>query len=75
MVKGLPQMSMEYIRNYYGVPAHLGGRVRYAGDPAGAIEGLITGTNGPHLLVQFDDAKHPSVLHPTWRIEYLGEAE
>jgi hypothetical protein len=66
-------MSLKYIRDYYGVPAEEGVRIRYTGDPSGTVDGTITGTNGPHLLVKFDDAPGNSVLHPKWEVEYLTD--
>jgi len=65
--------NFEYIRRYYGVPAEEGARIRYTGDPDGAFNGTITGTNGPHILVRFDDSPGNSVLHPTWEVSYLTE--
>lgn len=61
-------MSMQRIRDYYGVPAKRGMRVIVDGKP-----GIITGTTrGPmHLRVRFDHApKHTIPTHPTWEVEY-----
>lgn len=61
--------GIHYIRRYYGVPAKIGGRVKYEGR-----EGVITGTSGPHLIMRPDDRKRKGerlILHPTWRVEYL----
>lgn len=64
-------MSLDYIRDHYGVPAQLEGRIRFTwsgwlGDPAGTI----VGADGPHLQVLFDSGELGN-LHPTWEIEYL----
>lgn len=56
---------MDYIRNYYGVPAKRGGRVTYQGNP-----GTITGHSGPHLKVRLDGEKHSGIYHPM-DLEYL----
>jgi hypothetical protein len=57
----------EYIRNTYGVPAQVGGRVIYD-DKQGTIRGA---TN--HLVVQMDGEKKHVRLHPTWEIAYLAD--
>lgn len=62
-----------YVRSYYGVPAHKGGRIRfhYNGE-----DGTIVGFDGQYLVVAWDSsageaAKAASRLHPTWKVEYL----
>lgn len=58
-------MSMEYVRRTYGVPAKRGARVTADGRP-GAI------TSADHRLrILLDGDKHPTIWHPTWRIDYL----
>jgi hypothetical protein len=64
-------MSLQYIRDYYKVPAVLGNRVRYTGDPAAPVNGTITGAQDSRLRVLFDGEKRPSILHPTWEVKYL----
>ncbi|HEY1029777.1 MAG TPA: hypothetical protein VGE28_19360 [Pseudomonas sp.] len=59
-------MSLEYIRNYYGVPAKKGGRVNAYGKP-----GTITGARNAHLLIKLDSEQHSNSYHPTDGIEYL----
>ena len=56
----------EYLRNAYGVPAHIGGHVRVEGRP-----GVIKGATH-HLKVLFAGDKKPKFCHPTWRITYLN---
>lgn len=63
-------MSMDYIRDTYGVPAKLGGRVRYTG-AAPHREGAITGTRNAHLLIRLDGDKQARPYHPTWELTYL----
>ena len=67
-------MSMEYIRDYYRVPAKRGGRVKYTGQ-ANPKEGTIVGSNGGHLKIRLDGEEHAWTFHPTWEIEYLEDAE
>lgn len=66
-------MSMQYIRDYYKVPAKRGARIRWTGAVnSGYIEGTIIGSTGQYIRVRFD--KEPSrtlTLHPMWKVEYL----
>ena len=69
------EMSMDYIRRTYGVPARRGSRVLYTG---GGIDeyGTIISSKGGRLRVRLDlpslrGKKITYTLHPTWRIEYL----
>ncbi|AEK09791.1 hypothetical protein PBI_PATTYP_72 [Mycobacterium phage PattyP] len=57
-------MSMEWVRQAYGVPARRGGRVRFFG-----TEGTITSASH-YLRVRTDDGRR-LLLHPTWEVEYL----
>ncbi|MEM9597413.1 MAG: hypothetical protein AAGD06_24300 [Acidobacteriota bacterium] len=50
-------MSLEYIRNYYRVPAHRGVRVTYDGRP-----GVVTGS---HVLVRLDGESASKPYHPS----------
>lgn len=63
-------MSMEYIRNFYSVPAKRGGRIRFTGWST-PREGKIVGSRQQYLLVRFDHLKRPQTLHPTWEVTYL----
>lgn len=67
-------MSMQDIRETYGVPAKRGARIAYSGSNAlGRALGTIVAARGLYLRVRMDDG-HPSELvtmHPTWHIEYL----
>ena len=60
-------MSMQYIRDYYDVPAKRGGRVRWMGHYIGEI----VGTRGPHLRIRLNGEKAIRSYHPTWNIDYL----
>lgn len=64
-------MSLEYIRQYYNVPAYEGQRVTYCGDPA-----VIVGGSAQYLTLQFDgkDTADTGCYHPTWEIVYIGQA-
>lgn len=64
-------MSMEFIRNTYGVPAMRGGRVEYTGGET-PKRGTITSTNGAYLCVRIDGLKHSAHFHPTWKLNYLS---
>ena len=61
---------LAYIREYYGVDAEVGKRVRYTGDRA-PVEGEIVGARGGYIRVRLDNYKVPLRFHPTWRMEYL----
>ena len=68
-------MSMDYIRQAYGVPAKEGGRVKYTGDgKAGPQLGTITGARGCYLLIRLDGEDRSEPYHPTWKLEYLDTA-
>lgn len=62
----------QYVRDHYGVPAFIGRRVRYTGGTE-VRDGRITGFDGAHLLIRFDDETRSTGnrFHPTWMIEYL----
>lgn len=63
-------MSLEYIRDHYGVPARRGGRIRYTGLAWPAV-GTIVAARGQYLRVRFDGDSEIHTLHPTWKVEYL----
>ena len=67
-------MSTTYIRQHYRVPAEVGVRISYYGDPDGVRRGVIVPGSTHHLAVQFDDAPTGVIswLHPTWEVEYEG---
>jgi hypothetical protein len=71
-------MSLEYIRNYYGVPAKRGARIRYTDGRGVARTGRITAARSARILVLLDEPgpDYPArvVLHPTWQVEYLPSA-
>lgn len=65
-------MSIDHIRESRGVPAKVGGRVRYTGSADGVPrEGKIVGTRGGYLLIRLDGQKHSQSFHPTWKLEFL----
>lgn len=64
-------MSMEYIRNYYRVPAKRGGRVR---STYWKKDGTIKGTDGAYLRILFDGESEVGTYHPTWELVYLTNA-
>ena len=62
--------ELQYIRDYYRVPAAIGGRVKYTGGK-GTRYGTITGVRNHYLLVRLDGNTYPHVFHPTWELHYL----
>jgi len=64
--------SLQYIRDYYEVPAKLGGRVIY-NVPASSEEfnGTIVGAQNAHVLVQLDGETDARPYHPTWNLIYV----
>lgn len=70
-------MSLQYIRETYGVPAKRGGRVRFTPENGKKPwEGRITSADGAYLRIFRDgDVKtYPAPFHPTWGITYLENA-
>ena len=65
-------MSMQSIRDRYGVPAKRGGRIRYTGSFPPQY-GTIVAAKGDRLRIRLDGWKHRKEFHPTWEIEYLEE--
>lgn len=65
-------MTMEYIRESYGVPAKRGARVEYTGDGTRSM-GTICGADGARLRIRLDGDKRPRTFHPTWMIRYLTQ--
>lgn len=67
-------MSLQYIRDTYGVPAKKGERVAFDEKdcpPLTGREGVITGASGPHVMVRFDGVKHAVPCHPK-ALRYLS---
>lgn len=64
-------MSLEYIRNAYGVRAFRGVRVRYTPEDSPPALGVIVGSRNQYLRVKFDAVPGYLTLHPTWALEYL----
>ena len=52
-------MSLEYIQEYYGVPAKKGGKVTYKGVP-----GKIVGYSGPHIKIKLEGESKGRPYHP-----------
>ena len=65
VLKRSTDMSMEYIRNTYGVPAKRGMRVTAYGKP-----GVITGAKGAYIMVRLDGKTFSLPHHPTDEIVY-----
>jgi hypothetical protein len=58
-------MSLEWIRDYYGVPAYRLRPITFEDKP-----GKITGSSGPYLVARVEGYNGPIYLHPTWHVEY-----
>lgn len=59
-------MGIKYIRDYYKVPAKIGGLVLYNGRP-----GVIVAGYKQYLRIRLDGEKRSGIYHPTYLIEYL----
>lgn len=60
----------DYVRNYYGVPAYIGVRVRVRDREGVLVQGK--GHSDQYLHIRFDgDARVSGPYHPTDHIEYL----
>lgn len=57
-------MSMEYIRQHYGVPAKRGARVQFT-SAEHAVRGTIVGSRGQYLRVRWDGSGRVLTMHPT----------
>lgn len=66
-------MSLDYIRDHYGVPARRGARIQYTGGGYTA-RGTVVGARNQYLRVRFDGAEEIHTLHPTWKVEYIAAA-
>lgn len=65
-------MSIETIRVAYGVPAKIGGKIRFSDNNGKQWTGKITGTDGARLRVSLEGYhRDTAYLHPTWNVEYL----
>jgi hypothetical protein len=58
--------ALEYIRDYYRVPAFKGAKVKYNG-----IEAVIKGGNRAYIDLEFANKTMNGLYHPTSQIEYL----
>ena len=56
---------LQYVRDYYQVPAYKGVRVTVYGK-----SGLIVGGDGPYIRVKVDGQKHAGNYHPTDGVTY-----
>jgi hypothetical protein len=70
-------VTMDYIRQRYGVPAKRGARIRFA-DPNFSYgrcpqEGTIVAAPHGYIHVRFDGSRSIVWLHPTWCVEYLDD--
>lgn len=62
-------MSLEYVRETYGVPAKIGMRVTVYGKPA-----IIAADRGNYIGIRFDGEKQIKNAHPVDGVVYLDPA-
>src|SRR5690606_12323982 len=62
-------MTMQRIRDHYGVPARRGMRVTVDGRPGVITSAERGGTL--RLRVRLDGERRPVIAHPSWRVTYL----
>ena len=62
-------VSMQYVRDFYGVPAKRGGKVLvpFKGQPA--VPGVIVAARNGRIKVKVEGRVYP--YHPTWCVKYL----
>lgn len=63
--------ELAYIRQFYRVPARIGGRVRFESD--GRQSGTLIGHRGAFLKVRVDGWAYPAYVHPAGDLEYLPD--
>lgn len=63
-------MSMQRIREQYGVPAKRGGEVRFRGERAVILSADPTGAY-LWLELPWGSTKRVGPVHPTWEMDYL----
>jgi hypothetical protein len=61
---------LSYVREMYGVPAEVGRKVTFNGEPA-----EIHGAEGQYLWIVLGEEREPMLVHPTWHIDYGVTAE
>ena len=60
---------LQYVRDYYKVPAYKGVKVTAYGK-----SGVITGASGPHVSIRLEGEKSARPYHPTDGIVYNVES-
>jgi hypothetical protein len=70
-------MNIDYIRQTYGVPAQIGGRVQYQPEIPGARpwQGTIMAAEGAYLRIRRDgdEETYPAPFHPEWNLTYFHD--
>lgn len=62
---------LSYVREMYAVPAEVGRRVLFNGEPA-----EIMGGEGQYVWIVRGEERNPMLVHPTWHMDYLvGDGE
>jgi hypothetical protein len=60
-------MSLEYIRNYYCVPAKRGMKVTFFNE-----SGIIVRSLGAYLKIRLDGERDSKPYRPMYELEYVG---
>ena len=60
--------ELQYVRDYYGVPAYRGVRVNVYGK-----DGVIEKGEGAYIMVRVDGDRHARPYHPTDGVTYKVE--
>jgi len=66
-------MCMKKLREFYGVPAKRGMRVKYSGGVSPRVGTIKSCDAGQRLRVLLDGERFTWTMHPTFKIEYLEE--
>ena len=68
-------MSLQYIRDTYGVPAYRGSEVIYTGGLTPLWGRIKSAKNGRIRLHFSHNEEHNGLYHPTWEIEYVEKGK
>ena len=63
-------MGLQYIRDFYGVPAKRGMEIEYNGECV-PVFGRITSAREGYIRVRLKNTKKIISLHPTWKVKYI----
>jgi len=63
-------MTIQYVRDFYSVPAKIGGRVEWTAPNGAKFKGTIRSADH-RLHVRMDGERHNRILHPTDNVKYI----